>query len=426
MTTAFPQRRSPEPFYPRQSTIGTPRPVSPGGPREWSLEAIPTRCCVPSAANLMRALRIAIAGIACIGAAGPVLAGYVQTNLVSDLPGVAALTDPNLQNPWGMSSSPTSPIWVSDNRTGLATLYNGAGAIQSLVVTIPPPTGGTPPAAPTGQVFNGSATDFKLPNGNPARFIFATEDGTISGWNGGTSAVLVVDNSVSGAVYKGLAIGSSGGSNFLFATNFNAGTIDVFDAAFNSVNTGGKFTDPNLPAGYAPFNIQNINGTLYVTYALQDAAKHDDVSGPGNGFVDAFDTAGNLIKRVSSGGALDSPWGLALGSAGFGQFAGDLLVGNFGDGRISAFDPISDAFLGQLQDQSASPITIDGLWGLRFGNGGSGGDVNALFFTAGIPGPDNVEDHGLFGTVTVPEPATLALLGIGLASLAFGRRRKLH
>ncbi len=355
--------------------------------------------------------------LATLVAAGP----YEVTNLVSDIPGLAANTDPNLVNPWGIASSTTSPIWVSDNMTGVSTLYNGSGQPfpvgSPLIVTIPPPTGGTPPAAPTGVVFNGT-TDFALPTGGAARFIFATEDGTISGWNGGTNANLQVDNSAASAVYKGLAIGSNVSGNFLYATNFQAGTIDVFNSSFAPTLLPGSFTDPNIPAGFAPFNIQNLGGNLFVTYAKQDAAKHDDVAGPGNGFVDVFDTNGILLRRLVTQGTLNSPWGLVLAPGSFGTFSNDLLVGNFGDGTINAFDPATGAFLGTLLDALSQPITIQGLWGLRLGNGGNGGDPNTLFFTAGIPGPDQVEDHGLFGSIApVPEPATLVLFSLGLAGL---------
>jgi uncharacterized protein (TIGR03118 family) len=346
---------------------------------------------------------------------------FVQNNLVSDIPGLAANTDPNLANPWGISFSSSSPFWVSDNKTGLATLYNTAGQPQGLVVTIPPPLGGTSPSAPTGQVFNPNSSDFL-----GARFIFATEDGTISSWQGGTSATLNVDNSASGAVYKGLALGSNGSASFLYAANFHNGTVDVFDSSFKSVNLSGAFTDPNLPSGYAPFDIKNIDGKLYVTFALQDADKHDDVPGPGHGFVDVFDTNGSLLQRLITQGSLNSPWGLAVAPSGFGEFGNDLLVGNFGDGTINAFDPVTGMPTGQLDDASGNPIVNLGLWGLTFGNGGNGGNLNALYFTAGIPGDGAIEDHGLFGSLgPTPEPGTWIVFGSGVISLlGYGWRRK--
>jgi len=347
-------------------------------------------------------------------------AAFFQTNLVSDIPGLAAHTDPNLVNPWGISSSPTSPFWISDNGTGVSTLYNGQGqpfpVASPLVVTVPPAG-----SAPTGQVFNNTSSSFNLaPPGQPvqlARFIFTTEDGTISAWNSGTSAILKVDNSTSGAVYKGLAIGSDAitGDGHLYAANFNAGTIDVFDKDFKPVTLSGNFTDINIPSGYAPFNVQNLGGKLYVTYALRGPTG-DDVAGPGHGFVDVFDLNGNLLQRLVSQGALNSPWGLALAPAGFGEFGNDLLVGNFGDGVINAFDVMTGNLLGQIRDAMGDSIAIEGLWGLQVGNGGNGGDRNKLYFTAGIPGPDEVEDHGLFGSLQfVPEPGSLALMSGVLA-----------
>src|SRR3989442_10047722 len=272
--------------------------------------------------------------------AGPAAAQfYAQRNLVSDGAVPAALVDPNLVNAWGLVSSPTSPWWISDNGTGRSTLYNvGNGAIQA-VFTVP--GAGGQQGTPTGVVFNGG-TGFVVTNSggtSPARFIFAAEDGTISGFRG-APLVIAVDNSASGAVYKGLAIASTTTGDFLYATNFHAGTVDVFNSTFHPVTMlTDALTDPDLPAGYAPFGIRNIGGTIYVTYALQDADKHDDVPGEGHGFVNAFDTAGNLLRRVASKGLLNSPWGLALAPGDFGFFSGDLLVGNFGNGRIHAFDP---------------------------------------------------------------------------------------
>lgn len=302
----------------------------------------------------------------------------LQTNLVSDIPGMAAVTDPNLVNPWGITASATSPIWIADNGSGLATVYNGSGqpfpTASTLVVTIPPPAGGTPPAAPTGIVSN-STTGFPVTKGSnsgASTFIFATEDGTISGWNpkvDPTNAILAVDSSASGAVYKSLALDTSGGANFLLAANFNSGKIDVPNQNFVPTSLAGSFTDPNLPAGFAPFDVAVINGKVYVTYAMQDAAKHDDVAGAGNGFVDVFDTSGNFVSRLASQGTLNSPWGLALAPGNFGQFSNDLLVGNFGDGHINAFNPTTGAFLGQLTAGDGTPLVIDKLWGLFFGTG---------------------------------------------------------
>jgi uncharacterized protein (TIGR03118 family) len=229
-------------------------------------------------------------------------------------------------------------------------------------------------------------------------FIFDTEDGTISGWNptfpDKSHAILAVDRSNvgKGAVYKGLAIGSNSSGTFIFATNFRFGTIEMFDSNFKLVRS---FADQRLPQSFAPFGIQNIGGNLYVTFAKRNGAKHDDVAGPGNGFVDVFDTSGNLIRRLIARGSLNSPWGLALAPANFGQFSNDLLVGNFGDGHINAFDPDTGAFLGQLRDQNGNSITIDGLWSLQFGNDAVAGPSNELFFTAGIDG----EAHGLFGDI---------------------------
>jgi uncharacterized protein (TIGR03118 family) len=335
---------------------------------------------------------------------------YQQTNLVSDLSSVGAtFQDPNLVNPWGLVHAPTSPWWVSDNGTGVSTLYNGDGTARPLVVTIPPPTGspaGTT-AAPTGNVFNGNG-GFVVTQGShsgSSLFIFATEDGTLSGWNptvDPTHAILAVDRSTvgAGAVYKGLALGANSSGTFLYATNFRFGTVEMFDSSFK---LAGSFTDSKLANTcplpnqcYAPFGIQNIGGNLYVTFALQNAAQHDDVAGPAHGFVDVFDTSGNLIGRLISHGRLNSPWGLALAPADFGLFSNALLVGNFGNGRINAYDLSTGEFLGQLRDQTNTPITIDGLWSLQFGNDANAGKHNELFFTAGING----EADGLFGKIT--------------------------
>lgn len=362
----------------------------------------------------------AIIGASAIAAAGSILPTpafasdfyYQQTNLVSDLTGLAN-TDSNLVNPWGISFGPTGPFWVSNNGTGTSTLYNSSGTPLPLVVTIPPPPGspsGTV-AKPTGQVFNGSA-NFGLSSGGPSRFIFATEDGTISAWNfgQGTNASLQVNNS-GAAVYKGLAIDSS--QSNLFAANFFSGNIDRFGSSFNSI---GSFSDPAIPAGFAPFNVQNLQGKLYVTYAKQKPGTSDDEPGLGNGFVDIFDPSSNSFSRFISQGALNSPWGLAIAPATFGNFSNAILVGNFGDGRINAYDPVTGNLLGQLSDALGMEIQIDGLWALTFGNGGSGGSLNDLYFSAGI----NDEANGLLGKLEakqlpeVPEP--LSLLGVGMAA----------
>jgi len=330
---------------------------------------------------------------------------YLQTNIVSDVKGTAAVTDPKLVNPWGIVAGPGTPFWIADNSTGVSTLYTGTGASfpgAPPSVTIPAPAGSAPDAAgaPTGTVFNGSSS-FIVRHGaasGPRLFLFATEDGTIAGWSpvaNPASAIIAADNSAEGAVYKGLAIASDGSQPQLFAANSRENVIDVFDTSFQRVNKPGSFSDPRLPAGFAPFNVAALNGKLYVTYAKQNGEKHDDVAGAGNGYVDVYDLNGNLIRRLISGGALDSPWGVALAPAGFGTFGNDLLVGNFGDGKINAFDPTSGKFLGSLSDQHGKTLRIEGLWGLAFGSGPNTGDPNTLFFTAGIGG----EKHGLVGSL---------------------------
>jgi uncharacterized protein (TIGR03118 family) len=330
---------------------------------------------------------------------------YTQTNLISDIPGVARITDPDLVNPWGQATNGPTPLWVADNGADRSTLYTGGvnGSLpvkSSLVVNI---AGG----APTGTVGNttGSTTDFlvhtKMGSAR-ANFIFASENGFITAWSktvSGTTAQIV--GGARHAVYKGLALASVGTANYLYATDFHHARVDVFDRRFDRVRFSSgpfgrhAFTDPNLPHGFAPFGIQLINADLYVSYAKQDAQRHDDVAGPGNGFVDVFSTTGVLQSRLISGGALNSPWGLVLAPSSFGGFAGDLLVGNFGDGMIHAYDPVHGTPAGTLTNTDGGPIAIDGLWGLRFGNG-TFGDPGALVFTAGIAD----EGHGLLGEVT--------------------------
>jgi len=267
----------------------------------------------------------------------------------------------------------------------------------SLVVTIPS-ANGTDTGTPSGTVFNGTS-DFQLTSGNPALFLFVTEDGTMSGWNPGvnqTNAIITVNNSASGAVYKGMALASAGGTNYLYVTNFNAGTVEVYDKNYAPHSFGASaFKDSSIPSGFAPFNIQAIGNNLVVTYAKQDADKHDDVAGPGNGYVDIYDTEGDLLIRLPHLVYMNSPWAAVQAPADFGTFSNDLLIGNFGSGSIMAFDPTSGKFVGLVFDPAALNLRIDGLWALAFGNGGEGGPKNTLFFTAGVYG----ESHGLFGTI---------------------------
>jgi uncharacterized protein (TIGR03118 family) len=357
---------------------------------------------------------------------------YIVTPLVGNVAGDAAVLDPVLQNAWGVAFSPSgSPFWVNDNTTGCSTLYSGTGTKTPLQVSIPLPGNVVPPAschavdptnppnpapaAPTGLVWNPSSA-FLVPGTKiAASFLFSTEDGTISAWAGGLNpadnAVIAVDNSAnptagSGAVYKAMVFGLSVKGAFLYATNFRAGTIDVFgpngaDGLFTPVTTDGGFADPSIPTGYAPFGIQNIDGDLFVTYAKQDQAKHDDVAGEGRGFVDVFDTDGHLLRRFASRGRLNSPWAVTRASFNFGRFSGKILVGNFGNGRIDVYDNDGD-FVDELRDAKGKAVVIDGLWDLVLG-GGRGSSSDTLFFTAG---PDG-ETNGLFGTITpapVPNP----------------------
>ena len=323
---------------------------------------------------------------------------YVVRNLTSDIPDLADYTDPNLKGAWGISESSKSPFWIADAATGLSTLYESNGSVISLVVTIPPSKAGAASGTPTGTVYNGTQ-GFAVATGEPAAFIFATLDGTISGWNSTvnkTEAVVTVDMSSSGAIFTGLAIATSGSNTYLYAANFAAGTIDVFDSNYKPVTLPNAFVDSKLPAGYAPFNIQALGSSLYVAYAQQNTGKDFSVAGAGLGYVDVYDTSGNLLQQLIAGGNLNAPWGLAIAPAGFGDFANDLLVGNFGDGAINAYNPTTGAWLATLNDVYGTPIVVPGLWALQAGNGGSGGDINAVYFTAGIPGSDGLP-HGLLG-----------------------------
>ena len=333
--------------------------------------------------------------------------GYLVRNLVSDIPFLADNTDPNLAGAWGIAQSATSPFWISDSGVGLSTLYNSSGGVLSLAVTIPPGARGGSQGTPTGTVYNGTI-GFGVGAGQAAVFLFDTWDGTISGWNSSTDAthaIVKVDRSASGAIYTGLAIAATTGGSYLYAANFHAGTIEVFDANFAPVSM--PFQDSALPAGFAPWNIQNLGGKLYVSYALQNASGNSAVPAAGSGYVDVFDTSGNLLQRLVSGGVLNAPWGLAMAPSGFGDFANDLLVGNFGDGTINVFHPQTGAYLATLHDIYGSAIVIPNLRGLAAGNGGSGGDAHAVYFTAGIPGPDN-GNHGLFGRLQAAPAITAA------------------
>ena len=357
---------------------------------------------------------------------------YVVTPLVSNVAGAAPKPDTVLQNAWGIAFSPAaSPFWVNDNATGCSTLYDGQGTKVPLQVSIPLPGNVVPPgachpvsptnppnpapAAPTGIVWNPSPAFLVPGTKTQAVFIFATENGTISAWAGGLNppdhAVIAVDNSSSpsaanGAVYKGLVFGVNAKGGFLFATNFRSGRIDVFgpsgtNGLFTPATTDGGFMDPHIPAGYAPFGIANIDGDLFVSYAKQDKDKHDDVAGNGHGFVDVFDTDGHLLRRFASRGPLDSPWGMTRASFAFGRFSGEILIGNFGDGRINVFSD-DGRFVDQLEDANGNPLAIDGLWTLTLG-GGRNSSPDTLYFSAG----PNKEVNGLFGTIT-PRSASKA------------------
>ncbi len=327
-------------------------------------------------------------------------------------------TDPQLINPWGVSSSAASPLWVSDNGSGLATIYTinpGTNALTKAGLTVTIPGNGSP----TGQVFN-TGTQFNADN-----FLFVSEDGTISGWRGalGTNAEILQTGSAAN-VYKGLAESTIAGNTYLYAANFRTGTIDVLKGSGGAPNLTGAFVDPTLPAGYAPFNVQNLGGVIYVTYALQDAAKMDDVPGAGNGFVDAFDLQGNFIGRIGSQGVLNAPWGLAIAPGSFGGFAGDLLVGNFGNGTIDIFSQNTDSLLGEVLNGSGTPLSIHGLWALNVGNDGSAGSSNTIYFTAGPMG----ETGGVVGFLSqnpTPEPGSIAFLsGLFVTGGLFMIRRR--
>jgi len=331
---------------------------------------------------------------------------YTVTNLVSDQPGVARITDPTLVNAWGIAIGPRS-FWVSANETDLSEVYvgdvNGSAVVAPFKVAIP---GGSP----TGQVANVTA-DFVVTDGTnsgPAAFIFASESGAVTGWNPNVPPVSRVAQpafqATDGAIYKGIALANNGAGNFLYLADFHNGKIDVLDRQYQLTHLAGDFTDPHMKPGFAPFNVAAIGGKLYMTYAKQDADAEDDVQGQGLGFVSVFDLNGNFLDRLVNRGRLNAPWGMARAPANFGQFSGDLLVGNFGDGKIDAYDPVTGEFQGVLSSRPGRPIVIDGLWGLAFGNGTTAGDANALYFAAG---PDD-ETHGLFGSIRVAADAATA------------------
>jgi uncharacterized protein (TIGR03118 family) len=380
---------------------------------------------------------------------------YQQTNLVSDLTNQgAAIVDPNLRNPWGLTRSSGSPFWIADNNSGTSVLYTGTGApvgifkdpqpdsngngitstLNNFIMVPPPGFAPGTASAPTGVVFNGSPADFLLnkgtPAGKPGAFLFATEDGTISGWNPGVNvaqgakppsinAVLEVDNSDKGsatsAVYKGMTSGEINGNKFLYVTNFRSGKVEVYDTNFNRVNLGDDAFNPTgegdrdgedreggdqdgerVPHGFAPFNVQNIGGTLFVTYAKQDAPRHDPVGGDGLGFVELFTPAGKHIGHLEHGDWLNAPWGVVWTTRDFGEFSNAILVGNFRSGWIAAFNGFTHKFIGFVKNPDDSLVKIDGLWSLTFGNDANAGPANTLFFTAG----PNGETDGLFGTIT--------------------------
>ena len=325
----------------------------------------------------------------------PVSAQKVDvTNLTSDITAVGSFNDLNLVNPWGMSIAPTGPWWTSDEGTGLSTLYSGTGQPQTLVVTIPPASG-TGKGTPTGTVYNGTSNF--LIHGIPAQFLFCTLDGTLSGWYTATTAFIAVNNNASGAIYTGMALASAGGANYIYVTNIHSGAVEVYDGSFQPHTfSAGQFTDSSIPSGYTPFNIQLVGTKLVVTFAKQNASHNFVVPGPGNGYVDIFDTQGNLQLRLAHNLFLNAPWGAVQAPSNFSGFANDLLIGNFGSGSIAAYNITTGAWIGNMLNASDLAVQIDGLWGLTFGNGSGGGPTNTLFFTGGTFGGV----HGIFGMIT--------------------------
>jgi len=354
----------------------------------------------------MKRIALVLLGLLAVSAPSAVFAqqnGYMQTNLTANTAGVANHTDSQLSNPWGISFVPGQPFWIANNNGGTSTLYDAQGNKQTLVVGIPSATTNPcNPGCPTGTVANSTAGYF-----NNGTFLFDTEDGIIANWTGANNAVIAVDNSANGAVYKGLALLNN---STLLAANFNSGKIDVFDHNFTPTTLSGTFTDPNLPPGYAPHGIHIIGNQIYVAYGLQDTAKHDPAIGAGNGQVDVFDLNGNFVSVFASGGKLNAPWGVVQASGSFGEFSNDILVGNFGDGTINAFDT-TGKFLGQFTDSAGNVIVNAGLWDMVFGAGGTG-DPNTLYFTAG----GSSQTSGLFATLTPESSATNANFSLALSS----------
>lgn len=364
---------------------------------------------------------------------------YVEKKIVSDGVVTGTKTDSNLVNPWGIAASPNGPFWTGNNGTGTTTAYDGSGNPAGPIVTIPAAIGLAGPSTPTGVVYN-PTNRFVVKAAalsGPAEYVFVNEDGAISGWNfsvDSANAIKVIDRSSAQAVFKGVAIAHSGASDFLYAANFRSGSIEVYDNKFRTAHLTGDFRDDTIPTDFSPFNIQNFNDKLYVTYAKRSPGGADDVSGKGNGIIDVFNANGTLDHRLVSNGKLNSPWGMALAPAKFGTFKNDLLVGNFGDGKINAYDPTTGVFKGTLTDTHGKAIVNQGLWGLTFGNGTAAGKTNVLYFTAGI----NDEGDGLFGSIKlapassaaalaqfsiVPEPSSVILFG-ATSILALARRRR--
>jgi uncharacterized protein (TIGR03118 family) len=393
---------------------------------------ITSRASVPAQLGMVCALTVAACGGGNGGSGSsvsqadppPAAMGFTDTALVTDSSTVVATAltiDANLQNPWGVAVAPGLPFWIADNNSNLSTLYSGIGVIETQEITgssnvgiaIPASAAGVQ-ANPTGQVYNGNG-GFQIATSNgqeSALFIFDGEGGTIAAWakDSGAAAVTAYDDGViSGAnhaVYKGLAIGTVGGATYLYATDLHNNKVDVFDTNFSKpAAMQGKFVDPNIPAGFVPFGIAALNGNLYVTFAKQDSAMHDETTGAGLGYVDIFDFSGNLLSQFASAGALNAPWGIAIAPAGFGSLQGDVLIGNFGDGTINIFSPNGTAlanFEGPLMSTSGLPIAFPGLWSLVFGNGDADKPLTTLFYTAGFAD----QTDGVFGGITVASSPT--------------------